>query len=188
MNTDSRFEDQGALRPPGLVGRTARFLAGVGVLWVFYSEVDVAVAFVTGTRHMDAVPPQSPMFWFAVLLTLWVFPPVVNIGFTRSWGTKPRTVIVGVAAVAIVTGLALYGNWWAPPLEVLLLVWMIYTFGHLGLCFLIASAIATPGCEMRAIPHSWTRLTGRATKEHFCPGFLDVIDRWERESWQSKSA
>ncbi len=67
-----------------------------------------------------------------MLLTLWVFPPVVNIGFTRSWGTKPRTVIAALAAVAIVTGLALYGNWWAPPLEVLLLVWMIYTFGHLG--------------------------------------------------------
>ena len=158
------------------------------MLWVFYSEVEVAVAFITGTRDMDAVPPQSPMFWIAVLLTLWVFPPVVNIGFTRSWGTKPRMVIAGLAAVAIVSGLALYGNWWAPPLEVLLLVWMIYTFGHLGLCFLIASAISTPGCEMRAIPHLWTRLTGRATKEHFCPGFLDAIDRWERESWQSKSA
>ena len=48
MNTDSRFEEQGALTPPGLVGRIARFLAGVGVLWVFYSEVDVAVAFITG--------------------------------------------------------------------------------------------------------------------------------------------
>ena len=188
MSTEARFTKQGTLQPPMILGRIARVLAGVGVLSAFYSEVDVAIAFVTGTRYLDAVPPQSPMFWMAVLLAFWVFPYVVNIGFTRSWGRKPQVVVAGVAVVAILAGLALYGNWWAPPLEVLLLVWMIYTFGHLGFCFLMSGVLATPGCEMRAIPHLWTKLTGRATKEHYCPGLLDPIDRFEREAWRSRSA
>ena len=55
----------------------------------------------------------------------------------------------------------------------------MYAFGHLSLSFLLSTAIATPGCEMRAIPHLWTLVTGRATKEHYCPGALDSIDRWE---------
>ena len=56
---------------------------------------------------------------------------------------------------------------------------VLYVFGHLGLSFLLSAVIATPGCEMRAIPHLWTLLTGRATREHHCPGFLDSLDAWE---------
>ena len=188
MSTEDRFEKQGTLQPPMMLGRIARFLAGVGVLSAFYSEVDVAIAFVTGTRYMDIVPPQSPMFWLAVLLAFWVFPYVVNIGFTRRWKRKPQVAVAGLAAVAMLAGLTLYENWWAPPLEVLLLVWMIYTFGHLRFCFLMSGVLATPVCEMRAMPHLWATLTGRATKEHYCPGLLDPIDRCEREAWRSRSA
>ena len=61
----------------------------------------------------------------------------------------------------------------------LFLVWVVYTFGHLSLSFLLSAPIATPGCEMRAIPHLWTVLMGRATEEHYCLGALDAIDRWE---------
>ena len=32
---------------------------------------------------------------------------------------------------------------------------------------------------MRAIPHLYTMLTGNQIKEHYCPGFIDNIDRWE---------
>ena len=48
-----------------------------------------------------------------------------------------------------------------------------------GISFVLSAALATPGCEMRAIPHLWTIVTGRATKEHYCPGFLDGLDKWE---------
>ena len=180
MNIESSFEAQGTLEPPRMIGRLVRFLSGVLVLWWFYSEIDVAWAFITGTRYMDAVPPQNALFYFAVLFTLWAFPHVINIGFTKSWGRAPQIAIVALAGVAILWGVLIFGSWWAPPLEILLLVWMIYTFGHLGISFIISSFIATPGCEMRAIPHLWSKLTGIQTKEHFCPGPLDPIDRWER--------
>lgn len=44
-----------------------------------------------------------------------------------------------------------------------------------GVSFLLASVLGTPGCEMRAIPHLAVLLTGRETREHFCPGFLRHI-------------
>jgi len=59
-------------------------------------------------------------------------------------------------------------------------VWELYIFSHLGLAFLIAAVIGTPGCEMRAFHDSYSRLTGVATKEHVCPvGPLHPIDQWE---------
>ena len=61
------------------------------------------------------------------------------------------------------------------------MAWVYYWFVHLGFSFFLAAVLATPGCEMRSIPHLWTLITRRATKEHYCPGFLDRLDRWERE-------
>lgn len=58
-------------------------------------------------------------------------------------------------------------------------VWLLYTFGHLGISFILAAALATPGCEMRAPWHLWTLMSGRRTQEHYCPGVLTPIDRWE---------
>jgi hypothetical protein len=78
-----------------------------------------------------------------------------------------------------VIGFAATGATWSPVAGALFYGWIVYTFGHLGISLLLASAIATPGCEMRAISHLWTILTVRATKEHYCPGVLDPVDRWE---------
>ena len=61
----------------------------------------------------------------------------------------------------------------------LTVVWLSYVYGHLGLSLLIASVIGTPGCEMRAIPHLSTIVTGRETAEHYCPGFFNGLDKWE---------
>ncbi len=59
---------------------------------------------------------------------------------------------------------------------------LIYLYVHLGLSYVIASIIATPGCEMRAFPHLWSLITKKPTKEHSCPvGLLSTIDRWERD-------
>lgn len=44
----------------------------------------------------------------------------------------------------------------------------------------LAGILATPGCEMRAIPHLWGLLTGNRIREHYCPGFFDNLDRWDR--------
>jgi len=38
----------------------------------------------------------------------------------------------------------------------------------------------TPGCEMRAFHHLYTKITGKPTNEHHCPvGPLHPVDQWE---------
>ena len=64
--------------------------------------------------------------------------------------------------------------WWASQLV------NVYVYAHLGLSFLLSAILATPGCEMRAIPHLAGILTRAPAREHYCPGFLDNVDRWER--------
>ena len=73
-------------------------------------------------------------------------------------------------------------NVWMGPLGWFMVVWLFYLYGHLGISMLIAGFIGTPGCEMRAIPHLWTLLTSRDTKEHYCPGFLNGLDAWESKA------
>jgi hypothetical protein len=138
-----------------------------------------------GTGIIGTTAPASGTFWAAVAFAFYVTPYVVNIGFTRSWKRRPQFVVAGLAVAAVVADIALYGTWWAPPLGIFMLGWLLYFMGHLGGSFLISSLLATPGCEMRAIPHLWTVVTGRPTKEHYCPGPLDKLDAWERRPAQT---
>lgn len=167
------FEEPGSLLRPGIVGRTVRLLLGLVLIWSLY----VLLAFGRDIL-VDRTPPNIN-WWFYMALAFWLTPAVVSIGFTKNWKRKPQIAILTLAAVAVVIDLAFHGTWWAPPLGLFVWLWLIYFSAHLGLSFALAALLATPGCEMRAIPHLWTRLTGRETKEHYCPGFLDGLDRWE---------
>lgn len=122
--------------------------------------------------------PQGPALTL-YLGTFWLTPYVVNIGFTKNWRRAPQWAVLVLAAIALVIDLAVFGTWWAPPLGFLVWAWLVYFSAHLGISFVLSALVATPGCEMRAIPHLWTLTTGRSTKEHYCPGPLDRIDRWE---------
>jgi hypothetical protein len=170
---ETKFEEPGSLERPGPVGRVVRLLLGALVLWPVISIVPRA-QFVA-----DWTAPTHFSWWLAVALSLWLFPYVVNIGFTRSWRWRPRAVAAAVLVGAPAVSLALTGRWWSPAVGTIYVVWLAYTFGHLALSFFVASVIGTPGCEMRALPHLWSVLTGRTTKEHYCPGMLDPVDRWE---------
>jgi hypothetical protein len=130
---------------------------------------------------VDLTPPPNWTWWAFMALGLWLLPPVVNIGFTKNWRRKPQIALAAGLGLAVIADLLAYGTWWAPPLGVVVWFWLVYFSAHLGGSFLLSAMIATPGCEMRAIPHLWTRLTGRVTEEHYCPGFIDHVDRWEQE-------
>ncbi len=174
--TETSFEPPGSLEPPGWIGRGVRLLVGIWLLFALYSLVRFGWQIFVATR-----PPSDWTWWAFIALAFWITPPVVNIGFTRDWGRGPQAVIAALAAAAIVVDLSFYGTWWAPPLGALVWLWLVYFSAHLGVSFVLAAGLATPGCEMRAIPHLWTRLTGQPTAEHHCPSFLGRIDRWELE-------
>ena len=116
---------------------------------------------------------------------LWLLPPVVNLGFGRSWKNWSRTVVLLLCAGAILVDLLVYGQVWGPPLGAVIYAVTVYTFAHLGLSFVLATVLATPGCEMRAIPDLIGRLTGRTAQEHHCPGFITPLDNWEARLHQA---
>lgn len=173
---EMHFEEPGSLPQPAIVGRIVRLLLG---LWLLFLAVDLLRSGPVGL--IDTSAPTHWSWWLAVAIGLAVFPYVVNIGFTLDWKHWPRVAVLGISGLLVALDLLVYGTWWAPPLGAVTFLWMLYWTAHLGLSFALAAIIATPGCEMRAIPHLWTLTSDRPTKEHYCPGFLDRLDAWERQ-------
>ena len=176
MGVELKLDKAGTLRRPGPLGRVARLSLSALFAWYVYNLVSHYSYFVG--MFSPRLPEDIP-WMISVLYGFHVFPYVLNIGFSRDWRRRPQLVLIALAIVTGITGLVQYNNFWAPPLAWLTVVWLVYVYGHLGLSFLIAAVIGTPGCEMRAIPHLWTIVTGRETAEHYCPGPLDRLDKWE---------
>ncbi len=168
-----RLDEPGTLTPPGPAGRLVRL--GWGLL--------LALSTYTVWMNPQALTgwsfPLQPLWWVGGVALLSVLPYIVNIGFGVAWRAWPRNIVIGIMLVWIAANLFLYGSVWSPSLGWFVVAWQLYAMIHLGGSFLLAAAIATPGCEMRALPHLWTLLTGRATKEHYCPGHIDTVDKWE---------
>ncbi len=177
---ETHFEEAGSLKPPKLIGRIVRLILGVWLLSAVYPLVvdGLYPRLFLGTWGASS-PPRAWTFYALAAFGFWVTPHVINIGFGKSWRHRPQWVIAGLAAVLLAVDLVIYGTWWAGPLAVFLYLWLTYVALHLGVSFVLSSLLATPGCEMRAMPQLWTLMTGRATKEHYCPGPLDRLDNWE---------
>lgn len=178
---ETRFDEPGTLPPPGPIGRLVRLFLGVLCLWGVWLVFDARTAIAAATEL-----PRSWTLWATLALVLWLLPPVVNIGFGVSWGAWPRRVAIGAIIAGMAMSQSFYDQPWSPALGWLVVAVMLYTLAHLGVSFVLAALLATPGCEMRSITHLWTIATGRETKEHYCPGFIDDIDRWERR-WRAKA-
>jgi hypothetical protein len=168
------FEECGSLPKPGFIGRLVRLGFGVWLLSGLYILIP------DGWQGLvDTTPPTHWTMWAFIGLAFLVTPYVINIGFTRNWKRLPQIAIALTGVLLVAIDLALYGSWWAPPLGAFVWAWLAYFAAHLGFSFVLSALIATPGCEMRSIPHLWTLMTGRETKEHYCPGIIDMVDRWE---------
>lgn len=172
--TDLKLDEPGSLPHPGPVGRFVRLGLGVPCLWYVYGLIQVSGNLITADESI------RPLVWNGIVPGLFLVSYVVNIGFSRAWKKWPA--IVSAAALAIIAGLgyAMSGTIETYLLARSLWIWEVYIFSHLGLAFIIAGGIGTPGCEMRAFHDLYSRLTGVPTKEHHCPvGFLGPIDQWE---------
>ncbi len=178
---ETQFEEAGTLKPPKLIGRIVRLLVGVLLFWMVYRLIVDALypMLVLGQGWTTSSPPRIWLFWVFLAWAFYTTPYVINIGFTKNWRRRPQWVIAGVAALLLAVDLVIYGAWWAGPLAVFVYLWLTYFAVHLGVSCVLSSMLATPGCEMRAIPHLWMLVTGRATKEHYCPGLFDRLDKWE---------
>ena len=169
--------ESGSLARPGLVGRSVRLAFGAACLWGLWritANLGVVIAApITVATH--------PAFAFLIALCFAIINYVVNIGFSKSWGRWPAYVSLAGFLVLALAALVIDGEFNSPILGVPLFAWLVYFYGHLGISFVLASVLATPGCEMRAIPELLGRISGHAAAEHHCPaGFMTRIDAWER--------
>ncbi len=173
-STDLKLLSAGTLSPPGPIGRMARLGFAALCLWYVVELLSIAPWSLAPSVGIQAV------IWNGVLPGLALVSYVINIGFSKAWGKRPAFVSLGFFLLAGVAGMAIEGHFATRILATTLWTWELYLFSHLGLAFLIAAVIGTPGCEMRAFHHLYSRMTGTPTKEHCCPvGPLTAIDRWE---------
>ncbi len=173
--TDLNLQEQGSLIPPGLVGRFVR--CALGVLSIYYV---VGLWNVRSDLIADDGTIQ-PLVWNGIIPALFLISYVVNIGFSRDWKKWPALVSLIILLGAFGVGYQQTGALQSPQLASAIWALELYLFTHLGVCFLLAALLGTPGCEMRAIHHAFSIVTNRPTAEHHCPvGPLSAIDRWER--------
>ena len=180
MSTELKLDAPGTLVKPGPIGRFVRLVSGVFVTYAFADMLLNGILALDGSRGLvTTVTPTYWVFWLVLTVFFLVTPYVINIGFSRNWGRKSQLAILAIAAVLVAYSYLTDGTVWSPALGWFVYIWITYVSGHLGISFLLAALLATPGCEMRAIPHLYMLVTGRETKEHYCPGHLDKLDKWE---------
>ncbi len=151
-----------------------RLAYGVLCLWYVYSLVQMSPNLVAADGHIRAA------VWIGVFPGLFLINYVVNIGYSRAWKKWPAAI-----SAAVFVAIATFGHLAEETVETSLLAraiwgWELYLFLHLGIAYILAGIIRTPGCEMRAFHDLYSRVTGIPTKEHYCPvGPLHPIDQWE---------
>ena len=166
--------DQGSIIRPGPIGRLVRLLLGVLCLYGLWELATIASDFIE--RPIELLPNLSLM----ILLVLCIFNYVVNIGFGKDWNFYPILLSLLVIATVAFLSWLVSGSPSSSALGIVILIWIGYFYAHLGISFVIAAAIATPGCEMRAIPELIGKVQKREAKEHSCPSsIISGIDRWE---------
>ena len=172
MKNVYKFDEAGTLPKPGWIGRLVRLLMAALMFYLLY------VVYLNFNNFVEGAPDQA-ILWFLVFLAFFLLPPVVNIGFGKIWHSKTQSWFLVILYLMINVGILSKNAHWTLETAYLILGLQIYVFSHLGISFLLASILATPGCEMRSIPHLYTLVTGNKTREHYCPGMLDGIDKWE---------
>lgn len=171
--------DAGTLARPGPVGRLVRMALGAFCLYVLWELWRAA-----GTTTASPFSTLDNRL-LLILAPLYIINYVVNIGFSKSWGRRPLFASLAVLVVSACAAFLVSGTFDSPIFGLPLNLWLAYFYGHLGISFGISALIATPGCEMRAIPELYGRMRGKPSEEHHCPAsFITRIDEWERQRLQ----
>lgn len=173
-STDLKLQECGSLSKPGPIGRLVRLVFGALSLYYIFGLWTIRQDVLTGNGDVQ------PLIWNGILPALLLISYVVNIGFSRAWKKWPA-----IIALSIMLGAGVFGFMQSGHVETMILakaIWSVelFTFAHLGLSFVLAALLATPGCEMRAAFHLFSKITGKPTKEHHCPvDPLNSLDKWE---------
>ncbi len=127
--------------PPGPVGRVVRLLMGILVLRFLAINAVQFEGFVVPRPSSD-LPAR---LLFGSLFAFVLFGEVVRRGFGPILARPAQMTLAAVLFGVMAIDLAWYGDWWGPPMGLLVFVVIMYTLAHLGVSFLVAAAFATPG-------------------------------------------
>lgn len=161
---------------PGPIGRIGRLILGS----LSISFVAGILPFYSDFINVNPINDFSP-YLIGVLIAFLVLNDVVNIGFNVSWRKRPQAIFLALFLIAMALDVLLYGSWWGAPLGIVILVMSLFTHLYLGTSHVLAAFIATPGCEMRSIPHLFAKLNGQDIEGVVCPGHWDEVDKWESD-------
>lgn len=175
--------EPGSLVRPRPIGRLVRLSLGSACAYAVY-QLLIFSSFIINTP-VSVIPNLALMS----LIALCIVNYVVNIGLGKSWGRWPSIVLLAVLGFAALLAYVLTGTADHPILGIPYWAVLLYFFAHLGLSFLLAALLGTPGCEMRSIPELVGRISGQSVAEHHCPAALITkIDEWEASKSQGKAA
>lgn len=127
---------------PGTIGRVVRLLLGVLLLFFFAQVARNARGFLVEQQGWHT---PGGDWWIVAAICLLALSGIVNDGFSRQWGRRPSVAFLALLVAAAAWDRIAYGALWAAPLGFLVLLLILYVFGHAGLSFLAAAAAATPG-------------------------------------------
>ena len=133
------FEKPGSLPKPGPIGRMIRIVSGCVLLYFFI------VTLTNFGNYVSLTVPKHPLMCLGVALSFYFLAYVVNVGFTITWGRWLQLILVAAAMATVVFDLLIYRSFWGPPLGLLVFALLAYVTGHLGLSFILAGILATPG-------------------------------------------
>jgi hypothetical protein len=166
--------ESGTLSRLHVMGRLVRAVLGLACLYALYQ------IFYSRDAIIESPVSSLPSLSLLVLLGLYVFNYVINIGFGKNWGRRPILYTIVILALLAAMSWLISGTPNSAVLGVPLWIWLVYLYAHLGISFLLAALIATPGCEMRSIPDLFGRIKGKGSQEHHCPvTLIKKIDDWE---------
>ena len=137
----TEFEQEGSHPRPGLIGRMIRMAAGVMILYLTIPGVIFHYDEVIRTGWEIAILGWIPGF----LISVYLLPVIIDRGFGVHWGRRSQAVFGLVFLAFLAIDLLVYGNPWAPPLGLLVVLTIAVVLGFLGLSFLVAGLFATPG-------------------------------------------
>lgn len=160
--------NQTGLPRPGSIGILIRLGLALLVGSLGYSALIDASGFFDGF----AQPTKSLGYLVGVaLFSSWVLNELTQ----REWGQRPTLVLLAGLAATMAVG-ALQGDAFGPPYGIYLWLWVLGFSLLLAPAHLLAALLRTPGCEMRAYAHLWTRLRGGDPEAVACPGWIDRFD------------
>ncbi len=137
----TEFEKEGSHPRPELIGRMIRMAAGVMILYLTIPPVLYDYDGVIRIGWKIAILGWIPGFLIAVYL----LPVIIDRGFGVCWGRRSQAVFGLLFLALLAIDLLVYGNPWAPPVGLLVVLTTALVLGFLGISFLVAGLFATPG-------------------------------------------